>query len=114
MRTRLREEGENLAEGVGAHARRCTAGVRARLAATTRRRGSSGRGGGRASGACAPRLEASSSVGLLLRPLGTLPIAPSGIGMAKTHHEGHGRTDSTRAAARATASLSVWLGRNVG
>ena len=113
MRTRLREEGENLAEGVGAHARRCTAGVRARLAATTRRRGSSGRGGGRASGARAPRLEASSSVGQLLRPLGAPPTAPSGTGMAKTRHEGHGRTASARATTRATASLSVWLGSNV-
>jgi len=59
-------------------------------------------------------LEASSSVGLLLWPLGAPPTAPSGTGMAKTRHEGHGRTASARTAARATASLSVWLDRNVG
>jgi hypothetical protein len=80
--------GEKPEEAIGAHARRCTAGVRARPAATTRRRGSnSSRGGGRASGARAPRLETSSSVAAVLRPLGA-PTAPSGTGMAEPRRVG--------------------------
>jgi hypothetical protein len=61
--------------------------VRARPV-VTRRRGSSSRGGGRASGARAPQLEACSSVGLLLRPVGAPPTAPSGTGMAEPRRVG--------------------------